>query len=322
MTDAFSNLLPTVILDAVESVSGNILTGQLRVLNSYINRVFELETEEGVSLIAKFYRPGRWSRSALLEEHEFIKDCHNADIPVVAPIEFEGNHTLAEVNGISFALYPKKSGRLFEPVTDEDWIRLGTLVGRLHSRSSQHIFNNRQNCHPLVSTRNQLDTIHKAGVVPAEIEETFFKLCLEIIQRITSLFENLDMHRIHGDCHGGNILHRPEEGLFLIDFDDVMNGPAIQDLWLLLPDYPEKCRKELALLKEGYSRFHEFPDSSLSLIEALRFMRYIYFLSWMVFQHNDEGFHQSFPHWGQDVFWKNEMTDLSIQYKRIESLIS
>jgi Ser/Thr protein kinase RdoA (MazF antagonist) len=204
-------------------------------------------------------------------------------------------------------------GRNFDAEADEDWLRLGSLLGRLHAVGGIRPAPNRAVCGPSSLTRPLLRGLLDQGIVHGDLASAYEDLCEATLTRIEPRFAGLSLGRIHGDCHRGNILDRPSEGLYVIDFDDMMTGPAVQDLWLLLPDHADKCRRELALLVEGYERFLPFDPRELGLIESLRFMRMVYFLAWRAGQRDDAWFKKSFPDWGSKAFWQDELDDLRDQ---------
>jgi len=320
-TRTFDLLTPHVVQGAVESAFGLALDGTLSVYPSYVNRVYGLVAEDGQAYVAKFYRPGRWSEEALLEEHRFVLDCAEAELPVAAPLQDLDGETLASVTADSgegeetfdFALYPRKGGRSFDAESVQDWVRLGGLVGRLHTVGARRQAVHRLVCAPQASTAEFLRELENAGVVPAKYAMEFFGLAREALAGIAPHFDGVGLQRIHGDCHRGNILDRPGEGLLLIDFDDMMRGPAVQDLWLLLPDRARSSRRELELILEGYEAFHPFEGSTLRLIEPLRLMRLVYYLAWSARQRDDLRFRQSNPGWGSEAFWIKEIEDLRDQ---------
>jgi Ser/Thr protein kinase RdoA (MazF antagonist) len=317
----FASLGPDQIIDAVEAAIGQRMTGFTSPLPSYINRVYELQTMAGERLIAKFYRPGRWLKIAIEEEHEFMQDCSLAEVPVVLPMKLKNGSTIEEVDGISFAVFPKRLGREFEIIKDDDWQRIGTLIARIHNSGQSTDASNRVHLHPLQSTKNDVRQLIEGGFLSPQYETDFKKVCDQIIEIATELFEDTESIRIHGDCHCGNVLHRPEDGLMIIDFDDMMMGPPIQDLWILLPEHANKCQLELDLMIEGYEMFRSFDRRTIKLIEPLRAMRIIYFLAWCSRQANDLHFKNNFPEWGTESFWSIEITGLTNQlHVIIESL--
>jgi Ser/Thr protein kinase RdoA (MazF antagonist) len=322
---SFELLSPDAISAAVEGSLGLGSDGTLSVYPSYVNRVYGLRLDDDREIVAKFYRPGRWSRQAILDEHAFIADAEQAELPVAVPLSLEGGGSLGELiledeegeHPFLFALYPKMGGRNFDAETDDDWLRLGALLGRLHTVGGMREAPHRAVCGPKSLTLPLLEELLAQGLVHEEVAPEFEKLCVETLRALESGFEGLTYRRIHGDCHRGNILDRLSgsqgEGLYVIDFDDMMSGPAVQDFWLLLPDHAEKCRRELGLLVEGYESFLPFDRRELSLVEALRFMRMVYFLAWRARQRNDSWFRASFPDWGTKAFWKGELDDLRDQ---------
>jgi Ser/Thr protein kinase RdoA (MazF antagonist) len=257
----------------------------------------------------------------ILDEHLFLRDCGDAELPVAVPLELRGGESLGELiledeegeYPFLFALFPKMGGRNFDAEADEDWLRLGAVLGRLHAVGCKRDAPSRMRCDPVNLTKALLGGLLDEDLVHPELIAEFEDLCLGVIDFLAPRFEGLAFRRIHGDCHRGNILDRPGSGLLIIDFDDMMTGPAVQDLWLLLPDHAAKCRRELGLLVEGYEAFLPFDRQELELVEGLRFMRMVYFLAWRSRQRNDKWFRESFPDWGNKAFWTTELEDLRDQ---------
>jgi Ser/Thr protein kinase RdoA (MazF antagonist) len=276
MNATFENLTPDRILEAVEAGMGCELTGLTAPLPSYINRVYELQPASGERLIVKFYRPGRWQRGALQDEHDFVLDCAAQEIPVVAPLELSGGGTIGEFEGILYAVFPKKSGREMELHTDEGWRRLGSLVGRIHLAGTRREAEQRLKMHPETTTLPEIRML-------------------------------LD----------GSFMQPRTASKLVIDFDDMVMGPAVQDFWLLLPGHANGTRHEINLILEGYEQFAEFDDRQLRLVEVLRAMRIIYFLAWCSTQADDYKFQSNFPDWGSEMFWQREIADLEHQYHAI-----
>lgn len=311
---SFSSLTPDLVLSAVEGHLGAFLDGSITPYNSYVNRVFGIADEDGNHYIVKFYRPGRWSDEAIAEEHAFLADCAEAEVPVVPPIPAKGGATLARAEGFRFAVFPRIRARTFDITGDEDWLRIGRAVGRLHRAGTVRAAPSRLRLTPQDTTARYLARFAEEGLVHPDSRAEFSSCCTEALELIESRFAELSRapaHRIHGDLHRGNIL---ENGaLTILDFDDMMTGPAIQDLWLLLPGHRAESTKEINLLLEGYEEFSEFDRASLGLIEPLRFMRHVYFLAWCAIQRHDEGFAGRFPGWGGRAFWIAETEDLITQ---------
>ena len=288
-----------------------------------MNRVYEVRSVEGSSYIVKFYRPGRWTEQAIAEEIAFVDDCAAFDVPVVAPLTTTDGHTLCGVIADSgdaaaeqeflFALYPKRGGRSFDAESDDDWLRLGALAGRIHLAAASGAAPHRLVCTPAGSTLGFLEELRRDRVVHPEFAEEFFDTAERALKWVAPLFDGVELGRIHGDFHRGNILDRPGEGLLVVDFDDMMTGPAVQDLWLLLPGRLHESRRELNLVLEGYGEFADFDRSTLRLIEPLRLMRMLYYVAWSSRQRHDHRFRESFPEWGGKAFWAKEVEDVHTQ---------
>jgi Ser/Thr protein kinase RdoA (MazF antagonist) len=324
---AFDFLTPDAIVAIVESCLDVRLDGTVEPFASYVNRVYGLRDENGDELVAKFYRPGRWSGDAIAAEHRFLGELAQADVPVVEPIADRDGDTLFEVDvevsapesedatdAIFVAVFPKRGGRSFDAERDEDWFRLGSIVGRMHAVGRREPADARTELSIAWLAANR-DRLLGDDVVHPEFRDEFAELTAEASERFTPLFSGIAAQRIHGDCHRGNIIDRPGEGLVLIDFDDMMVGPAVQDLWLLLPDHLPSCGRELTMLLDGYEQFVELDRRELELVEPLRFMRMIHFLAWRAVQRHDNWFQRDFPEWGNHAFWVREMEDLRDQLR-------
>ena len=301
------------MISAIEDAFEVELDGTITAYPSYVNRVYEVRETDDRSFIVKFYRPNRWSEEAIAEEHAFVKDCRAFDIPVVAPVATEDGHTLCGViaedeegqteQEFLFALYPKRGGRNFDAETDDDWFRLGSVAGRIHAAAASGSATHRLECTPSGSSFRFLDELRNDGVVHPKFAEEFFDTTKRALEWIAPLFDGVALGRIHGDFHRGNILDRPGEGLLVVDFDDMMVGPAVQDLWLLLPGRISESRRELAMVLDGYDQFWSFDRETLRLVEPLRLMRMLYYIAWSSRQRNDHRFRESFPEWGGKAFW-------------------
>ncbi|MBN2684155.1 MAG: serine/threonine protein kinase [Pontiellaceae bacterium] len=317
MTPCFETLTPDRILDAVEAELGVQLTGLTSPLPSYINRVYELQSVSGERLITKFYRPGRWNCAALQDEHNFVLDCAADEVPVVAPLPMKNGGTIGAYEDLLFAVFPKKSGREMDLHTDEGWRRLGSLVGRIHLAGSRRAAPNRLQMHPETTTIPEVQLLLDGAFMSRHQAQRFEEITDKIIEIALREFEDVELQRIHGDCHRANILERPGEGLMAIDFDDMVMGPVVHDIWLLLPGDANSCRHEINLILDGYEQFMEFDDRQLRLVEILRAMRIIYFLAWCSTQVDDFKFQTNFPDWGSEIFWQREISDLEHQYHAI-----
>ncbi len=313
----FTELTPDLILDAVEEATGRPFTPLAHSHPSYINRVYELQAADGERLIAKFYRPGRWSAAALREEHRFVLDCEAEDIPVIAPLPLENGDTLGDADGYAFALYPKRWGRVLEVTDEESWIRLGRVMARIHLAGQQQDAEHRVTIHPAHSTTHDVNVLLEGDLIDPMCHREFEAIARDTLDLITPLFDDCDLIRIHGDAHAANILDRPDEGIMVIDFDDMAMGPPVHDLWMLLPGNKSEARYELDLILEGYEQMREFQSWTLRLVEPLRMMRMLYFLAWAAMQSDDPGFRHNFPDWGTHNFWQREIGNLRIQLQNI-----
>ncbi len=313
--DQFAKLTPDYFLPILEESLSVELTSFTHSLPSYINRVYELRDKNENSYIAKFYRPGRWTHGALKDEHEFILDCTEQEIPVVAPITLSDGNTLNSLDGILFALFPRKAGRQFDLEQDENWVRIGSLLGRIHNVGSTKKASHRLTLTPAETTLKYLDDLSQ--IISKKWKQPYIDICKKTVDTVNPYFEGLETIRIHGDFHVGNILYRLEQGLMVIDFDDMMNGPAVQDFWLVLPALFPASKKYLDLLLSGYNQFRDINPQSELLIEGLRAMRMIYFTAWSAMQRGDFLFKNKFPNWGSESFWCNEVSDLRVQYANI-----
>ena len=313
----FDTLTPDRVLDLVEGALGCRCNGICRPRASYINRVFEIGLDDGAFVVVKFYRPGRWSRTALQDELEFVAELAADELPVVSPTPGKGGELLHLADGLPFAVFPRCGGRPLEDVSPEDWQQLGRLLARMHNVGARHPPRDRITLGPDTSLTDQLDFLADGNFITGELREEYCTEVESIIDLITPLFEGVPSIRIHGDCHRGNILHRPGEAFHLIDFDDMAMGPPVQDIWMLLPAHPRDSLPELDALAEGYETFRPFDWGELRLVEALRAMRYVHYAAWCGRQQADQGFVQTVAGWGTNEYWRQEIEMLSRQREGI-----
>jgi len=314
----FPELGPETVLNLVEAVLDIPCSNLCRQLNSYINRVFELETLDGRGLIIKFYRPDRWSLRALQDEHDFLKELHEQEIPVIPPMQLASGKTIGEYKDLFFCVFSYCGGRSSDEFTEDQWLEVGRLIGRSHAVGAVHPAKDRMVLAPEHSTQSQVDFILASGVIqdPAQVR-AFSSVCRDLILEISPLFEGVSSTRIHGDCHFSNIIYRPGESFFLIDFDDMVMGPAIQDLWMLLPGPASDSFLEIDLFLEGYETFHHFDRRSFRLIESLRGMRFLHYISWLTHQFVADGSAPLIPGFASKEYWIVEIADLQDQLERI-----
>ena len=318
----FDTLTPDGVLDAVESVLDARCSSVCRPLNSYINRVYDVALEDGGAVIAKFYRPGRWSDAALQDEHDFVLELEAAEIPVVAPLRSASGGTLHRLNEMRFAVFPRIGGRVCDEPTEGQWRQLGRLLARMHAVGSVRQPRDRIVLTPSGSSRDQVRYILESGCVPAAGRDAYAAATGEVLDLIEPLFADAERIRLHGDLHYQNIIHRPGEAFRLIDFDDMAVGAAVQDLWMLLPGRVQDSRRELDVLLDGYETFRAFDESMLRLVEPQRAMRYIHYAAWCVRQAADGGFARLAPDWGTEAYWTKEVHELQKQRREIEDALA
>jgi len=313
----FENLTPDTVIDAVES-TGIISDARILALNSYENRVYQVGVEEGEPLIAKFYRPGRWSNEQILEEHAFTRQLTDLDLPVISPICI-GNSTLAEYEGFQFALFPRKGGRSPELSLD-NLLVMGRFIGRLHKAGSAGAFQHRKTLSVAWYAEESAAYLLEQDFIPPNLRLAYSSLAEDLINRVNDIFNTVPppaMIRIHGDCHMGNVLWRDDMPHF-VDFDDTMTGPAIQDLWMLLSGDRQMRLAQLSELADGYNEFHDFNSAELVLIEPLRTMRLMHYSAWLARRWDDPAFPQSFTWFNTENYWASHILELREQLSALQ----
>lgn len=318
----FHDLGPDRVMDMVEKTLGKRVQPVCRPLTSYINRVYEVLLENGDAVVVKFYRPGRWSIDALDEEHEFVFDLKDADVPVVAPLlDRHGDSLFEESPDIWCAIYPRKRGRPFEDLNDAGWQELGRTLARVHLAGDETVPEHRLVWHPDDASQMHLDFILDHMDDDADFCNRYEDCAGDLLDAISPLFDESIYTRIHGDMHAANLMRRPDtQGIFLIDFDDMAFGPPVQDLWMLLPDVVDNSERELRYLLHGYRQLRDFDQDSLRWVEPLRAMRFIHFSAWCAQQQADNARRHD-PEFGNAAWWRRELAALMDQRERIrESL--
>ncbi len=272
--------------------------------------------------VVKFYRPGRWTVDALLEEHDFMFDLVDADVPVVAPLaDAEGNSLFREAPEIWGALFPRRRGRPFEDPDDAGWQELGRTLARVHRAGDEQVPDHRIVWHPLESGYFHLDLILDHLEAQPDLQHRYEDVATELIEAVAPRFDETVYTRIHGDMHPANLMRRPDEhGLFLIDFDDMAFGPPVQDLWMLLPERADRCDRELSHLLTGYRMIRDFDQDTLEWIEPLRAMRFLHFTAWCVQQQQDRS-RRNDQDFGSQGWWNRELAALQDQRAQIRALL-
>lgn len=308
----YADLTPDLILAAIESV-GIPTSGSILALNSYENRVYQIGTESGF-VVAKFYRPGRWSDEAILEEHSFSEELAAAEIPVVAPLELMRS-TLNRHDGYRFAVFERRGGRWPELATRDDRLWMGRFLGRIHAVGAAGHFDHR----PSLSIERLGDeSVHElleSDWIPAHLVAAYEAVAADLLSVIRQRFDEagaIAFIRIHGDCHRGNVLWT-DDGPHFVDLDDCINGPAIQDLWLFLSGSREEMTTQLAHLLEGYQQFATFDARQLHLIESLRTLRMLHYAAWLARRWTDPAFPRAFPWFAETRYWEDHVLSLREQ---------
>jgi Ser/Thr protein kinase RdoA (MazF antagonist) len=317
MSNSFYDLTPDRVIEAVEK-SGFSITGHYMVLNSYENRVYDLKLEDDTHIIIKFYRPGRWNLEQIQEEHQFLFDLADDEIPVCSPLTFSDGKTVHEAEGVFFAIWPRTGGRIPDELTDSDMINVGRLLGRIHNNGASKEIKHRLRLTGEAYGTNSLKYLTDNNFLPANCIKRYSEAVNEIVTVYNSLIPDVPFHRIHGDCHLGNLLKR-DGAFFFLDFDDFLSGPAIQDIWMLISSRDSNSQRELNFFLQGYREFRDFENSWLKLIEPLRGLRYINYAAWIARRWQDPAFPQIFPHFGTEEYWEKETSDLQDQVKIIYS---
>ena len=314
----YNALDPDTILKAVESV-GRQTSGRMLALNSYENRVYRIELESGGALVAKFYRPDRWSDEAILEEHAFAAELAAEEIPVVAPLQFNSD-TLLHFGGYRFALYPLQGGRWPDLEYTEDMIWMGRFIARIHAVGRQRVFDHRPDISIHRLGTEPVEYLLGKGLIPAHLEPAYWTLTADLLQTIGQRFEQAGDYtrlRLHGDCHRGNVLWT-DKGPHFVDLDDCCNGPAIQDLWMLLSGERSEMTVQMIDLLEGYSEFASLDMAEMHLIEALRTLRMLHYAAWLARRWQDPAFPQAFPWFDSVQYWEQHILELREQLARMQ----
>lgn len=315
----YARLTPDVILDAVEDF-GLVTSGHFQALNSYENRVYQVGLDDGGFVVVKFYRPGRWSDAAILEEHEFAQDLVRQEIPIIAPMANEQGETLIYYDGFRLAIYPRRGGRWPELENEENQLWLGRFIGRIHAVGSVGVFQTRVHFTPQAFGREPYEWLMESGFIPAELEHNYRQSAEQVLQLVEEKFAELPslrMIRLHGDCHPGNILWT-DKGPHFVDLDDCMMGPAMQDLWMLLSGDQRQMAIQLRNILEGYQEFADFDYSEIRLIEALRSLRLIHYSAWLSRRWDDPAFPQHFPWFNTPRYWEEQLYTLREQVERLQ----
>jgi Ser/Thr protein kinase RdoA (MazF antagonist) len=317
-TDAtpYAGFTPDLILDALEAV-GFACTGSLLELNSYENRVYQLELEDDSFVVGKFYRPERWSNEQILEEHQFTQELIDQELSAVGPLVRDGT-TLFEHQGFRFAVFPRQGGHTPNIEIEADLKVLSRTLGRIHSIGSISPFSTRRTLSVELLGIDSREFLLDNQFITQELEPAYSSITEHLLERLTQSFENtVQWRRIHGDCHLGNILWRNDLPHF-VDFDDCVNGPPIQDLWMLLSGDREEREAQIGMILDAYEQFASFDLSSLRLIEPLRTLRIMHHAAWIARRWNDPAFPRAFPWFNTERYWSEHILSLREQQAALE----
>lgn len=330
----FADLTPHRSLDLLDAV-GHPTDGRLLQLNSYENRVILAMLEGGSAVVAKFYRPGRWSDAQILEEHRFAIELATDEVPVVAPLVLARSAnaedglsllgdppTLARAGAMRYAVSPRRAGRTPE-LDDEDTLTwIGRFIGRLHAVGQRSAFEHRRRLDPetlghgaiaTLSATDQLDGAHR------ERWQAAARRVMACVEQRFAAIDGLRWQRVHGDCHPGNLLWT-ESGPHFVDLDDCGTGVAVHDFWMLLSGDPLAERRQLACLLEGYESFCDFDRRELQLIEPLRALRMLHHSAWIAQRWSDPAFPVAFPWFGTAAYWEQQISQLQEQVLKLEEM--
>ncbi|MBL8511455.1 MAG: serine/threonine protein kinase [Betaproteobacteria bacterium] len=312
-TPPYARLTPDTILDAIDSL-GFHCDGHLLALNSYENRVYQVGIDDQPPLVAKFYRPARWQDEQIQEEHDFVWQLVEREIPVVAPLRIAGE-TLHHYQGYRLAVFPRRGGRA------PDWDRpnvlewMGRFLGRIHAVGAISAYQHRPRLDIERFGIEPRDWLLTHDFIPADLREAWVSVIDQALEEVAACYQRageVAMIRLHGDCHSGNVLYT-DAGPHFVDFDDSRMGPAIQDLWMLLSGSRGDMAAQLRRVLMGYEDFYEFDDRELHLIEALRTLRLIHYAAWLAQRWDDPAFPVAFPFFNSHRYWQDRILELREQ---------
>lgn len=311
----FDNLNIDTVISAVESLG---YLSDLRVfpLNSYENRVYQVGIEDEEPIIAKFYRPMRWTDDQILEEHAFSTELKDAEVPLIAPLEINGS-TLFHFKEFRFSLAPRRGGYAPELDNLDTLFTLGQHLGRIHSIGATNKFQHRPALTLESFAIKSRDFLVESGTIPESLAPAYKAISEQLIEKLNAQFEDaerleIESIRLHGDCHPGNILVRPDS-LYIVDLDDCRSGPAIQDLWMLISGDTGQKQTQMQELLEGYEEFYDFNRAELRLIEPLRTLRLMHYAAWLSRRWTDPAFPHAFPWFNTERYWAEHINELKEQ---------
>jgi Ser/Thr protein kinase RdoA (MazF antagonist) len=302
------------VLDALDG-AGLRGDGRLLALNSYENRVYQVYREEGAPVVAKFYRTARWTDAQILEEHAFVHELAERELPVVAPLTLQNESTLASFKGYRFAAYPKRGGRAPELEDRETLEWMGRFIGRIHAVGALKPFAVRPALDIASFGEEPRAYLLSGRLIPSDLLPAWKAVTEQALAGVRGCYQRagkLRNIRLHGDCHAGNVLWT-DDGPHFVDFDDARTGPAVQDLWMLLSGERADMVKGLADVLAGYEDFCEFDPRELHLVEALRTLRLMHYSAWIARRWDDPAFPAAFPWFNTQRYWQDRILELKEQ---------
>jgi Ser/Thr protein kinase RdoA (MazF antagonist) len=313
----YAALTPNVVIDALAALDLPV-DGRLMALSSYENRVYQVMLDDGEPLVAKFYRPQRWSDAQILEEHAFALALMADEVPVVGPLALH-EQTLHHAHGFAFSVSPRRGGR--SPNLDDfevlEW--LGRFIARIHIVGERQPFVHRPALNAQTFGVEQRDWLLHSGLISASWQQAWQDACDQALTLVAQAYDEAPHVglRLHGDCHPGNVLwtpvEQPQGGPHFVDLDDARTGPAVQDMWMLLSGDRAQQTQQLSALIDGYEQMRPFDRRELRLIEALRTLRMIHYSAWLARRRDDPAFVQNFPWFGTDDYWAGQTHSLHEQ---------
>jgi len=312
----YDKLMPDVVIQAIESL-GYLSDARIFPLNSYENRVYQVGIDEDTPIIAKFYRPQRWSDESIREEHQFTQMLADLELPVIAPIQSpQDGETLHAFQGYRFSIFKRMGGCAPESDDFDQLYRLGRLIGRIHNAGSAAAFQYRPDISIQSYCLEPAQLLLENDFISSQHRDVFEKLIQSFDQKIQSHFKaagDIEWIRTHGDCHISNILWNRDSGPWFVDFDDCRTAPAIQDLWMMLSGSAQNQRGQISELIAGYEEFHSFNPAELQLVESLRTLRMVHYAGWLAKRWSDPAFPLHFPWFNTEGYWMQFMTELQNQ---------
>lgn len=313
-TELFFQLKPESILDSVEAAIRREeptmrATGRALALNSLENRVYDVELEDDSHVVTKFYRPGRWTRAQIQEEHDFLFALDDAEIPVVAPYVCGNDSLFTTKEGILFAIFPKVKGRLMDELDGDRLKTLGRYIGRIHNVGEHFPLRHRRALSAEQWAEEPMEYILNSGLMDPLYHARYEQVGRLITERARAALAGVPTLALHGDCHLGNTLWQFDSPFFL-DFDDCMRGPAMQDIWMVVRGRGDEAERDREKLLEGYELFRPFNRAELRLLEPLRALRMMHYSAWIARRWDDPAFPQAFPLFATPRYWEEEIQAL------------